>query len=84
MRANAWEWHARTPAGAKDVKIGGGVDTVKQYIRAGYVDEIHLAIVPIAIGEGESLFSGLDLRALGYRTVEHVPTERAMHVVLTK
>jgi dihydrofolate reductase len=75
---------AREAAGTKDVKIGGGADTVKQYVQAGYVDEIHLAIVPVAIGQGESLFSGLDLRALGYRTVEHVPTDRAMHVVLAK
>ena len=75
---------ARDAAGPKDVKIGGGVDTVKQYVRAGYVDEIHLAVVPVALGQGESLFSGIDLRALGYRTVEHVPTERATHIVLAK
>jgi len=75
---------AREAAGAKDVKIGGGVQTVRQYVQAGYVDEIHLAFAPIALGEGESLFSGLDLRALGYRTVEHVPTDRATHIVLAK
>lgn len=75
---------AREAAGAKDVKIGGGVQTVKQYVQAGYVDEIHLAFVPIALGQGESLFSGMDLPALGYRTVEHVPTERATHIVLAK
>src|SRR5471030_1549418 len=75
---------ARKAAGAKDVKIGGGVETVKQLVQAGHVDEIHLAVAPVALGQGESLFSGLDLRALGYRTVEHVPTERATHVVLAK
>ena len=75
---------ARDAAGAKDVKIGGGVETVKQYVRAGHVDEMHLACVPVVLGQGESLFSGLDLHALGYRTVEHVATERAMHVVLAK
>src|SRR5271170_5044669 len=75
---------AREAAGAKDVKIGGGVRTVKQYVRAGYVDEIHLALAPTVLGQGESLFSGLDLRALGYRTVEHVPTDRATHIVLAK
>jgi dihydrofolate reductase len=75
---------ARAAAGAKDVKIGGGVDTVRQYVRAGHVDEIHLALAPVAIGQGEALFSGLDLRALGYRTVEHVPTARATHIVLAK
>jgi dihydrofolate reductase len=75
---------ARDTAGAKDIKIGGGVETVKQYVQAGHVDEIHLAMAPVAIGQGESLFSGLDLRALGYRTVEHVATERATHIVLAK
>jgi dihydrofolate reductase len=75
---------AREAAGAKDIKIGGGVQTVKQYVQAGYVDEIHLAFAPVALGQGESLFSGLDLRALGYRTVEHVPTGRATHIVLAK
>lgn len=75
---------AREAAGAKDVKIGGGVATVKQYVQAGYVDEIHLAVAPVALGQGESLFSGIDLRALGYRTVEHVATDRATHIVLAK
>jgi dihydrofolate reductase len=75
---------ARAAAGVKDIKIGGGVDTVRQYIQAGHVDEIHLAMAPVAIGQGEALFSGLDLRALGYRTVEHVATERATHIVLAK
>ncbi len=75
---------ARDAAGAKDIKIGGGVETVKQYVQAGHVDEIHLALAPVALGQGEALFSGLDLRALGYRTVEHVPTPRATHIVLAK
>jgi dihydrofolate reductase len=75
---------ARLAAGAKDVKIGGGVSTVRQYVEAGHVDEIHLAVAPIALGQGESLFSGLDLRALGYRTVEHVASDRATHVILAK
>jgi dihydrofolate reductase len=75
---------ARAAAGARDIKIGGGVETVRQYIQAGHVDEIHLAVAPVALGQGESLFSGLDLRALGYRTVEHVPTARAAHIVLAK
>jgi dihydrofolate reductase len=75
---------AREAAGAKDVKIGGGVETVKQYVQAGHVDEIHLAFAPVALGRGESLFDGMDLRALGYRTVEHVSTDRATHIVLAK
>ena len=75
---------ARAAAGSKDVKIGGGVDTVRQYVRAGHVDEIHLAVAPLVLGRGEALFDGIDLRALGYRTTEHVPTARATHIVLTK
>jgi dihydrofolate reductase len=61
---------AREAAGAKDIKIGGGVETVRQYVQGGHVDEIHLAFAPIALGKGEALFSGLDLRALKYRTIE--------------
>lgn len=75
---------AREAAGTRDIKIGGGVATVKQYVEAGEVDEIHLALAPVALGQGESLFGGLDLHALGYRTVEHVPSERATHIVLAK
>ncbi|MDR5836299.1 dihydrofolate reductase family protein [Caballeronia sp. LZ034LL] len=75
---------AREAAGARDVKIGGGASTVKQYIQAGHVDEIHLAMAPVVLGAGEPLFDGLDLHALGYRTVEHVPTERATHIVLMR
>jgi len=75
---------AREAAGAKDIKIGGGTETVRQYIQAGHVDEIHLALAPVVLGQGEALFSGLDLHGLGYRIVEHVPTERATHIVLAK
>lgn len=75
---------AREAAGARNVKIGGGVHTIRQYIQAGHVDEIHLALSPVALGCGEALFPGLDLAALGYRTVEHVPTQRATHVVLAR
>ena len=75
---------ARAAAGSKDVKIGGGVDTVRQYVRGGHVDELHLAVAPVVLGQGEALFAGIDLRALGYRTTEHVPTARATHIVLAK
>ena len=75
---------ARAAAGSLDIKIGGGVATVKQYVQAGHVDEIHLAFAPVMLGQGESLFNGLDLHALGYRTVEHVATDRATHIVLAK
>ena len=75
---------AREAAGTRDIKIGGGASTVRQYIAAGHVDEIHLAVAPVVLGQGEPLFAGLDLHALGYRTVEHVPTARATHIVLAK
>ena len=75
---------AREAAGSKDIKIGGGVATARQYIQAGVVDEIHLAVAPVVLGQGEAVFQGLDLHALGYRTTEHVATARATHVVLTR
>lgn len=75
---------ARRAAGNRDIKIGGGVATARAYIQAGVVDEIHLAVAPVVLGQGEALFTGIDLRAMGYRTVEHVPTARATHVVLAR
>jgi dihydrofolate reductase len=67
-----------------DVRLGGGVATVQQYLRAGLVDEIHLAIAPTLLGSGENLFAGIDLPALGYQRFEHRATENATHVVLKK
>jgi dihydrofolate reductase len=75
---------AREAAGDKDIKIGGGVETVRQYVQAGLVDEIHLAVAPVVLGRGEALFAGLDLRALGYHTIEHVATRHATHIVLSR
>jgi len=75
---------AKAAAGEKDVKIGGGVSTVRQYLLAGAIDEMHLAMSPVVLGRGESLFAGLDLPGLGYRVTEAVPTERATHLVLTR
>jgi dihydrofolate reductase len=75
---------AREAAGSKDVRVGGGVETIRQYLRAGLVDEVHLAISPVLLGSGEHLLSGVDLPALGYRVTEHVPSEAALHVVLER
>lgn len=75
---------AKAAAGDLDVKIGGGVSTVRQYLLAGAIDELHLAVSPILLGRGESLFEGIDLPALGYRVAEVVPTALATHVVLTR
>lgn len=75
---------ARRAAKGKDMRLGGGVATVRGYLQAGLVDEMHLAIAPVLLGSGENLFTGLDLRALGFRCVEHVPTQAATHIVLRK
>lgn len=75
---------AREVAKDKDVRIGGGVSTIRQFLHAGLIDELHLAFRPVLMGSGENLFAGLDFRELGYRATEHVSTEHAMHVVLRK
>jgi dihydrofolate reductase len=71
-------------ANGKDVLLGGGVATIRQYLRAGHIDEMHLAISPMLLGSGEHLFANIDTASLGYRCTEHVPTQNATHVVLTK
>jgi len=75
---------AKAAAGDRDIKIGGGVATVRQYLVAGVIDELHLAIAPVVLGRGESLFAGIDLPALGYSVTENVATESATHVVLSR
>ena len=69
-------------AGARDVKIGGGVSTVRQYLQAGLIDELHVALSPVLLGRGEAMFHGLDLPALGYRVMTSTPTDLATHIVL--
>ena len=73
---------AREAAGHLDVKIGGGVSTVRQYLQARLIDELHVAVSPVLLGQGEALFKGLDLPALGYRVTQTAPTKLATHVVL--
>jgi dihydrofolate reductase len=75
---------AREAAAGKDVRIGGGPETIRQYLREGLIDELHIAISPVLLGRGEALFTGLDLRALGYGCVQSVGTEKATHVVLQR
>ena len=75
---------ATEAARGKDIRLGGGVATIREYLRAGLVDELHLALSPALLGQGESLFDGIDMQALGYECVEHVPTALATHVVLKK
>jgi len=76
----------RAAEAAKDqeIRLGGGVATIRQYIQAGLVDEIHLAISPALLGVGEHLLTGIDLPQLGYRCIEHVATSKATHVVLSE
>lgn len=73
---------AREAAGDRDVKIAGGASTVRQYLQAGLIDELHVAVSPVLLGRGEALFEGLDLPALGYRVTQTSPTDLATHVVL--
>jgi dihydrofolate reductase len=75
---------AKAAAGKLDVKIGGGVSTVRQYLQARLVDEMHLAIGPVLLGRGENLFAGLDLSALGYTVTSREQSGNAMHVMVTK
>lgn len=75
---------AREAADGKDVRIGGGPSTIRQYLREGLIDELHIAISPVLLGRGEPLFEGIDLRALGYACVESVASEKATHVVLRR
>lgn len=75
---------AQAASGGKDIRIGGGVSTIQQYLRAGLIDEMHLAISPIFLGGGENLFAGLDLPALGYACVDRVSTPQATHLTVTK
>src|ERR671936_1037491 len=75
---------ARKAADGMDVRIGGGSNTIQQYLRAGLIDELHFAITPVLLGGGERLFERVDLRALGYECVQFVGSEKATHVVLRR
>jgi len=75
---------ARAAAGERDVRIGGGVQTVRQYLRAGSIDELHLAVRPVLLGRGEALWHDLDFRALGYEVADSVRGERATHVFIRR
>lgn len=71
---------ARQVAGGKDIRIGGGVATIREYVRARRIDDLHIAVSPVLLGRGEALFDGIDLPALGYTVSEHVATPNAMHL----
>jgi dihydrofolate reductase len=75
---------AKDAANGQDVRIGGGVSTIRQYLTSGQIDEMHLAFSPVLLGEGEHLFSGIDLPKLGFRPVQTTIGEEAMHVILKR
>lgn len=75
---------AKEAAQGKDIRLGGGVATIRQYLAAGLVDELHLVISPVLLGRGEHLLGGIDLVGLGYKCTEHASSERGTHVVLTR
>jgi dihydrofolate reductase len=75
---------AKHAAGDKDVRVGGGVATVRAYLEQALVDEAHFALRPVLLGRGEAVFAGLDLRALGYQVADTVHGERATHVFIRR
>jgi dihydrofolate reductase len=75
---------ARAAAGDLDIRIGGGAATIRQYLEAGLIDELHIAVAPVLLGKGEPLFAGLDLPALGFEVVENAAGDGAMHAVLRR
>ncbi len=75
---------AQAAAGGKDIRLGGGVATIRQYLQAGLIDELHLVVRPVLLGAGEHLLNGINMRALGYECTESIAGERATHVILRK
>ncbi len=75
---------ARDAANGKDVRIGGGAATIRQYLRERLIDELHVAISPVLLGAGERLFDGINLPGLGYTCTRHIASQRATHIVLTR
>ena len=76
--------HAEDAANGRDVRLGGGVATIRQYLQAGLIDEMHIAISPVLLGEGENLFAGIDAKKLGYRCTEQVGTMKATHMMISR
>jgi len=75
---------ARAAAGGRDVRLGGGVSTIRQYLAAGLIDELHLVMSPVLLGSGEHLLQGIDLRSLGYECMQSIAGERATHLFLRR
>jgi len=75
---------ATAAAGDRDIRVGGGVSVLRQYLTAGLIDDMHLAVGPVLLGSGENLWDGIDMRALGYECTETIAGERATHVFIRK
>lgn len=75
---------AKKAANGKDIRIGGGASTVRQFLQAGYIDELQITFSPVFLGAGENLFAGIDLPALGFNQIQKIDGEKAMHVIVTK
>jgi dihydrofolate reductase len=75
---------AKKVANGKDIRIGGGASTIRQFLQAGYINEMHLVFSPIFLGSGEHLFSGIDMSALGFNQVQKINGEKATHIIVTK
>jgi dihydrofolate reductase len=75
---------ATKAAAGKDIRLGGGVSTIRQYLSAGLIDDMHLAIAPVLLGGGEHLLAGIDLPSLGYRCAEYVTSQKVTHIVISR
>ena len=75
---------ASDSANGKDVRLGGGVNTIRQYLKAQLLDELNLVLSPIILGSGENLYLNLDLTSLGYKCIKHISSDKAMHLVIKK
>jgi dihydrofolate reductase len=71
-------------AKGKDVRLGGGVNTIKQYLKAKLIDELHLVVSPVILGSGENLFTNIDIASLGYKCVKNISSEKAMHLFIKR
>ena len=75
---------ARAAAGDRDIRLGGGVATVREFLQAGLIDDLHIAIRPVLLGTGEALLTGMDLRTLGYECTDSIAGERATHMFIRR
>ena len=75
---------AKETANEMDIRLGGGVNTIRQYLKEALIDEIHIAITPVILGTGERLLEGIDLVGLGYKCIQHTQSSKVMHVIIAK